>query len=122
MGNSETHEQNRRGSESCVRVHRSNLKGICPVASSTRYHLINTPTPPIFIFKTLQIISKPPRKPEIERVAYVLSSGVAGAMAANSSSLQWSTIRNIAAARVFTLPAAALLFRTLFWLFRHVAG
>jgi hypothetical protein len=97
-------------------------QGSARPAPSTRYHLINTPTPPIFIFKTLQIISKPPRKPEIERVAYVLSSGVAGAMAANSSSLQWSTIRNIAAARVFTLPAAALLFRTLFWLFRHVAG
>jgi hypothetical protein len=28
---------------------------------STRYHLINTPTPPFFIFKTLQIISAPPR-------------------------------------------------------------
>jgi hypothetical protein len=27
---------------------------------STCYHLINTPTPPIFIFKTLQIISEPP--------------------------------------------------------------
>jgi hypothetical protein len=31
---------------------------------STRYHLINTPTPPFFIFKTLQIISVPPWKPE----------------------------------------------------------
>jgi hypothetical protein len=36
---------------------------------STCYHLINTPTPPIFIFKTLQIISKPHCKPEIGRVA-----------------------------------------------------
>jgi hypothetical protein len=36
---------------------------------STRYHLINTPTPPFFIFNTLQIISKPPCKPEIGRVA-----------------------------------------------------
>ena len=40
---------------------------------------------------------------------HVLSSGVAGTMAANHSGLQWSTIRNIAAAWVFTLPAAALL-------------
>jgi hypothetical protein len=38
---------------------------------STRYHLINTPTPPFFIFKTLQIISEPPRKPEIRQVACV---------------------------------------------------
>ena len=49
---------------------------------------------------------------------HVLSSGVAGTMAANKSGLQLSTIRNIAAAWVFTLPAAALLSGTLFWLFR----
>ncbi len=36
---------------------------------------------------------------------HVLSSGVAGTMAANKSGLQWSTIRNIAMAWVFTLPA-----------------
>ena len=35
------------------------------------YHLINTPTPPIFIFKTLQIISKTPCKTEIWRMACV---------------------------------------------------
>ena len=52
---------------------------------------------------------------------HVLSSGVAGTMAANRSGLQWSTIRNIAAAWVFTLPAAALLSGSLFWLFRQVA-
>jgi inorganic phosphate transporter, PiT family len=52
---------------------------------------------------------------------HVLSSGVAGTMAANKSGLQMSTIRNIAAAWVFTLPVAALLSGTLFWLFRHVA-
>ena len=51
---------------------------------------------------------------------HVLSSGVAGTMAANKSGLQMSTIRNIAAAWVFTLPVAALLSGTLFWLFRHV--
>ncbi|MGA8730959.1 MAG: inorganic phosphate transporter [Terracidiphilus sp.] len=50
---------------------------------------------------------------------HVLSSGVAGTMAANKSGLQISTIRNIAAAWVFTLPAAALLSGTLFWLFRE---
>jgi PiT family inorganic phosphate transporter len=52
---------------------------------------------------------------------HVLSSGVAGTMAANRSGLQMSTIRNIAAAWVFTLPAAALLSGTLFWLFRQIA-
>src|SRR5579863_10338382 len=52
---------------------------------------------------------------------HVLSSGVAGTMAANRSGLQMSTIRNIAAAWVFTLPAAALLSGTLFWLFRQIS-
>jgi PiT family inorganic phosphate transporter len=50
---------------------------------------------------------------------HVLSSGVAGTMAANGSGLQISTIRNIAMAWVLTLPAAALLSGSLFWLFRH---
>ena len=50
---------------------------------------------------------------------HVLSSGVAGTMAANKSGLQFSTIRNIAAAWVFTLPAAAILSGCLFWLFRQ---
>jgi len=52
---------------------------------------------------------------------HVLSSGVAGTMAANRSGLQISTIRNIAAAWVFTLPAAALLSGSLFWAFRQFA-
>jgi PiT family inorganic phosphate transporter len=43
-------------------------------------------------------------------------------MAANKSGLQLSTIRNIAAAWVFTLPAAALLSGLLFALFRSFAG
>ena len=34
---------------------------------------------------------------------HVLSSGVAGTMAANGSGLQWSTVRNIAMAWIFTL-------------------
>jgi len=52
---------------------------------------------------------------------HVLSSGVAGTMAANKSGLQMSTIRNIAAAWVFTLPAAALLSGLLFTLFRQIS-
>jgi PiT family inorganic phosphate transporter len=51
---------------------------------------------------------------------HVLSSGVAGTMAANRSGLQLSTIRNIAAAWVFTLPAAALLSGSLFWAFSQL--
>src|ERR1700683_772805 len=52
---------------------------------------------------------------------HVLSSGVGGTMAANHSGLQWCTVRNIALAWVLTLPAAALLAGSLFWLFRHWA-
>jgi len=52
---------------------------------------------------------------------HVLSSGVAGTMAANKSGLQIATIRNIAAAWVFTLPVAALLSGGLYWLFRQMS-
>ncbi len=52
---------------------------------------------------------------------HVLSSGVAGTMAANKTGLQLETVRNIALAWVFTLPAAALLSGTLFWIFNHWA-
>jgi PiT family inorganic phosphate transporter len=48
---------------------------------------------------------------------HVLSSGVAGTMAANRSGLQMSTIRNLAMAWVLTLPAAMLLSGSLYWLF-----
>jgi len=48
---------------------------------------------------------------------HVLSSGVAGAMAANKSGLQWATIRNLAMAWVLTLPAAIILSGSLYWLF-----
>ncbi len=51
---------------------------------------------------------------------HVLSSGVAGTMAANGSGLQWSTVRNIAIAWVLTLPAAMLLAGGLYILFRLV--
>jgi inorganic phosphate transporter, PiT family len=53
---------------------------------------------------------------------HVLSSGIAGTMVANGSGLQWATLRSIAMAWVFTLPAAALLSGGLFWLFRLFAS
>jgi PiT family inorganic phosphate transporter len=53
---------------------------------------------------------------------HVLSSGVAGTMMANGSGLQMSTIRNIALAWVFTLPAAAALSGLLFFLFNKIAS
>jgi PiT family inorganic phosphate transporter len=52
---------------------------------------------------------------------HILSSGVAGTMAANGSGLRMSTIRSIAAVWVFTLPAAALLSGLLYWLFRTIS-
>jgi len=51
---------------------------------------------------------------------HILSSGVAGTMVANGNGLRFSTIRNIAAGWVFTLPAAALLSGILFLLFKHI--
>jgi PiT family inorganic phosphate transporter len=52
---------------------------------------------------------------------HVLSSGVTGTMSANGSGLQMSTLRNIAIAWVFTLPAAALLSGILFCIFNLIA-
>jgi PiT family inorganic phosphate transporter len=51
---------------------------------------------------------------------HVLTSGVAGTMASNGSGLQWGTIRNLAAAWVFTLPAAIILSGVLFTVFRAI--
>jgi PiT family inorganic phosphate transporter len=51
---------------------------------------------------------------------HILSSGVAGTMAANGNGLRFKTIRNIAAGWVFTLPAAAMLSGILYWAFRHI--
>ena len=51
---------------------------------------------------------------------HVLSSGVAGTMAANRSGLQMSTLRNLLMAWVLTLPAAILLSGSLYWLFSHL--
>jgi len=51
---------------------------------------------------------------------HVLSSGVAGTMAANGSGLQLSTIRNIALAWVLTLPMAMMLSGSLYFLFHSL--
>jgi len=50
---------------------------------------------------------------------HVLSSGIAGTMAANGSGLQLSTIRNIALAWIFTLPVAAMLAAGIFYVMRQ---
>jgi PiT family inorganic phosphate transporter len=51
---------------------------------------------------------------------HVLTSGVAGTMAANHSGLQWSTLRNIALAWILTLPVSIALSGSLYWMFRRV--
>lgn len=53
---------------------------------------------------------------------HVLSSGVAGTMAANGTGLQWSTVRNIAIAWVLTLPVCMAMAAGLFVLFRWLVG
>jgi len=53
---------------------------------------------------------------------HVLSSGVAGTMAANHSGLQWATVRNLLMAWVMTLPASIFLAGFLFWVFRSMAA
>jgi PiT family inorganic phosphate transporter len=50
----------------------------------------------------------------------VLSSGVAGTMAANGSGLQWGTVRSLILAWVLTLPASIALAGGLYWVFRSV--
>jgi len=51
---------------------------------------------------------------------HVLSSGIAGTMAANGSGLQWATIRNIVMGWVLTLPAAIMISATLYWTFSQI--
>ena len=51
---------------------------------------------------------------------HVLSSGIAGTMAANGSGLQLSTVRNIAMAWVLTLPAAMVISGALYWAFSRI--
>jgi PiT family inorganic phosphate transporter len=53
---------------------------------------------------------------------HILNSGVAGTMAANRSGIQLATVRDIALAWIFTLPAAALLSGCLFFLFNKMVG
>ncbi len=52
---------------------------------------------------------------------HVLSSGVAGTMAANHTGLQWGTVRNLLMAWVLTLPVSIMLSGFLFWAFRSIA-
>ena len=51
---------------------------------------------------------------------HVLSSGVAGTMAANGSGLQMATVRNLLMAWVLTLPMAMLISGSLFFLFTRI--
>ena len=51
---------------------------------------------------------------------HVLSSGIAGTMAANGSGLQWGTVRSLILAWVLTLPVSIALAGALYWLFRMV--
>jgi PiT family inorganic phosphate transporter len=53
---------------------------------------------------------------------HVLSSGVAGTMAANGSGLQVATVRNLLLAWVLTLPASILISGTLYFLLSHMIG
>jgi PiT family inorganic phosphate transporter len=48
---------------------------------------------------------------------HVLSSGVAGTMAANRTGLQIETVRNLLLAWVLTLPVSMALAGSLYWLF-----
>jgi PiT family inorganic phosphate transporter len=51
---------------------------------------------------------------------HVLSSGIAGTMAANGSGLQLATVRNIALAWILTLPVAMMLSGTLYFVFSRL--
>jgi len=51
---------------------------------------------------------------------HVLSSGVAGTMAANGSGIQMSTVKSIAMAWVLTLPCAMILAGALYFLFTKI--
>jgi PiT family inorganic phosphate transporter len=51
---------------------------------------------------------------------HVLSSGIAGTMAANKSGLQGATVRNLLMAWVLTLPVAMMLSGFLFYAFRQI--
>jgi len=50
----------------------------------------------------------------------IVSSGIAGTMAANGSGLQWGTVRNLLMAWLLTFPVSIALSGMLFLLFRRV--
>ena len=52
---------------------------------------------------------------------HLLSSGVAGTMAANQSGLQWGKVKNLLMAWVLTLPASICLSAILFWTFSRIS-
>src|SRR6202043_1888936 len=52
---------------------------------------------------------------------HVLSSGIAGTMAANHTGLQWGTVRNLLMAWVLTLPVSMMLAGLLFWTFTRLS-
>ncbi len=51
---------------------------------------------------------------------HVLSSGIAGTMAANHTGIQMATVRSLAMAWILTLPAAMIMSGSLFWAFRNL--
>ena len=51
---------------------------------------------------------------------HIVSSGVAGTMAADGSGLQWGTVKSLALAWVLTLPASIMLSGCRFALFVHL--
>ncbi|HEY1410686.1 MAG TPA: inorganic phosphate transporter, partial [Rhodopila sp.] len=51
---------------------------------------------------------------------HVLSSGVAGTMAASGAGLQWGTVRSMIMAWVLTLPAAILMSGSLYCVLRQM--
>ena len=53
---------------------------------------------------------------------HVLSSGVAGTMAANHTGLQWSTVRNLAMAWILPFPHRLCCRPRFFWLFRKISS
>jgi PiT family inorganic phosphate transporter len=57
-----------------------------------------------------------------ESTTHLLSSGVAGTMAANRSGLEFSTVKRIAMAWILTLPVPILLSGTLYAVFRAAFG
>ncbi|HET6554038.1 MAG TPA: inorganic phosphate transporter [Dyella sp.] len=62
---------------------------------------------------------RPGHQPPVS-TTHVLTSGVAGTIAANGSGLQWATVRDLLMAWVLTLPASVLLAGVLYLVLRQV--